>query len=179
MNLNNILPGNNLPNSFNVIIEISANSDPIKYEIDKNTGMIFVDRFLSTSMCYPCNYGYIPKTLVEDGDPIDVLVLTPFPLIPGCIISCRAIGLLKMMDTGSIDIKILSVPINRICPIYSNIKSFKNIPDFILEKIKHFFEHYKDLEKNKFIKIEKWEDSQIAQEKILSSILAYKSKFLN
>jgi inorganic pyrophosphatase len=174
MSLNNVPAGRDLPNDFNVIIEISANGDPIKYEVDKESGAIFVDRFLGTAMHYPCNYGYIPQTLADDGDPVDVLVLTPFPLIPGSVVRCRVLGVLKMTDDGGIDAKLLAVPLDKLCPMYSHIKSLADVPEFTLNQIKHFFEHYKDLEKGKWVKMEGWADAEEAKKEILAGVAAYK-----
>lgn len=167
--------GNNVPEEINVIIEIPAHQDPIKYEVDKETGAIFVDRFMSTCMHYPCNYGYIPRTLAEDGDPADVLVVTPFPVIPGSVVKCRPIGCLKMTDEAGIDFKILAVPITKLCSIYKDINSFNELPKLLIEQIEHFFTHYKDLEANKWVKVEGWQDVDVAKKEILDSINRYNS----
>ena len=162
--------GENVPKEINVIIEIPANQNPIKYEVDKKSGAIFVDRFMSTSMHYPCNYGYVPQTLSEDGDPVDVLVITPFPVIPGSVVRCRPIGCLKMSDEAGIDYKILSVPIAKLCSIYDSVKSYEDLPSLLTQQIAHFFEHYKDLEKNKWVKVEGWQGVDAAEKEILASI---------
>ena len=120
MSLHNVTPGTNAPDEFNVIIEIPMNADPIKYEVDKESGAMFVDRFMSTAMHYPCNYGYVPQTLSDDGDPVDVLVITPFPLIPGVVVTCRPLGMLQMEDEAGGDAKLLAVPIDKILPIYTH-----------------------------------------------------------
>ena len=122
MSLNNVSSGRDLPNDFNVVIEIPMNADPIKYEVDKESGAIFVDRFMGTAMHYPCNYGYVPNTLSPDGDPVDVLVITPFPLIPGVVVRCRPIGVLKMTDESGEDAKVLAVPVDKVLSIYSHWK---------------------------------------------------------
>ena len=139
--------GRDVPNDFNVIIEIPMNSDPIKYEVDKESGAIFVDRFMGTAMHYPCNYGYVPQTIAGDGDPVDVLVITPFPLLPGVVVRCRAVGMLRMTDEGGSDAKVLAVPVDKLLPIYSNIQKPEDLNELTLRQIQHFFEHYKDLEK--------------------------------
>lgn len=174
MSLNNIPAGRDLPNDFNVIIEIPANGDPVKYEVDKASGAIFVDRFLGTAMHYPVNYGYIPQTLADDGDPVDVLVMTPFPLFPGSVVRCRVLGVLKMTDDGGIDAKLLAVPVEKLCPMYAHIQSYKDVPEYLLNQIKHFFEHYKDLEKGKWVKMEDWADAEEAKKEILAGVAAYK-----
>jgi inorganic pyrophosphatase len=120
MGLDLVTPGNQAPDKFNVIIEIPMNADPIKYEVDKATGAIFVDRFMGTAMHYPCNYGYVPRTMAQDGDPVDVLVITPFPLMPGVVVRCRPLGLLKMTDEAGPDSKVLAVPDDKVLPIYSH-----------------------------------------------------------
>lgn len=173
MSLNNVIPGSNIPYSFNAIIEIPMNAHPIKYEVDKKSDAIFVDRFINTSMRYPCNYGYIPQTLSTDGDPVDVLVITPFPLLSCAVIHCRPICILKMTDESGIDAKVLAVPVNKILPIYANWHTLKDIDTFYLKQIQHFFEHYKDLEKNKWVKINGWEDVESAQLEILASVETY------
>lgn len=162
--------GNGMPDFFNVIIEISSNSTPVKYEMNKEFGVLCVDRFIPTSMRYPCNYGYIPNTLSEDGDPVDVLVLSPNSLINGCIIEVRPIGILNMIDESGFDFKILSVPVNNLSLFYSNINDISDLNPLFLKKIEHFFKHYKDLEKNKWVKIEKWENVEKAKNKIISCI---------
>ncbi|HWZ47240.1 MAG TPA: inorganic diphosphatase [Herbaspirillum sp.] len=174
MSLNNIPAGRDLPNDFNVIIEIPANGDPVKYEVDKASGAIFVDRFLGTAMHYPVNYGYIPQTLADDGDPVDVLVMTPFPLFPGSVVRCRVLGVLKMTDDGGIDAKLLAVPVEKLCPMYAHIQSYKDVPEYLLNQIKHFFEHYKDLEKGKWVKMEDWADAEEAKKEIMAGVAAYK-----
>ena len=173
MSLNTVKSGNNLPDEVNVIIEIPAHSDPVKYEVDKESGAIFVDRFMSTCMHYPCNYGYIPHTLSEDGDPVDVLVPTPFPIIPGSVISCRPIGVLKMTDESGPDAKILAVPVDKLCYDYRGVEDYHQIPQMLRDQITHFFEHYKDLEKTKWVKIEGWEDVSSAKQEIMESIGRY------
>ena len=145
MNLDRVSSGSNLPNEINVIIEIPAHSDPVKYELDKETGAMFVDRFMSTSMHYPCNYGYVPHTLSADGDPVDVLVLTPYPLIPGSVIKCRPVGVLKMTDESGDDANVLAVPVDKLCKTHRHVKTFRELPGDVLNRISHFFEHYKDL----------------------------------
>ncbi|WP_338521271.1 inorganic diphosphatase [Candidatus Legionella polyplacis] len=175
MNLTNINIGNKIPNEINVIIEIPMYSKPIKYEIDKKTETLFVDRFLSTSMCYPSNYGYIPNTLSEDGDPIDALVITPIPLVSCSVITCRPIGLLEMNDEKGIDIKILTVPITKITKYYKNIKSYKDLPENLLSSLKHFFQHYKDLEENKWVTIGNWKNKDSAIQTILNGIKNFKN----
>ena len=156
MSLHNVTPGAKAPDEFNVIIEIPMNADPIKYEVDKDSGAIFVDRFMTTAMHYPCNYGYIPQTLADDGDPVDVLVITPFALTPGVVVTCRPLGVLQMDDEAGGDAKLLAVPINKVLPIYSHWQKPEDINQMRLKAIQHFFEHYKDLEPNKWVKVLRW-----------------------
>lgn len=173
MSLNNVTPGEKAPELVNVIIEIPMNADPIKYEVDKETGALFVDRFVGTAMHYPVNYGYIPQTLADDGDPVDVLVLTPFPLQPGCVIRSRPIGVLKMEDESGLDGKLLAVPADKILPIYASLQKPEDLPELTLRQIQHFFEHYKDLEKGKWVKVQGWEGVESARKEITDGIANY------
>jgi len=170
MNLDRVGPGKDIPNDFNVIIEIPSHADPVKYEVDKETGAMFVDRFMNTAMHYPCNYGYIPKTLSEDRDPVDVLVVTPIPLISGSVIRCRSVGMLEMEDESGPDAKIIAVPIDQLCVMYREVKEAADLPAMLLDQIKHFFEHYKDLEKNKWVDVRGWADAKAAEVEIKASI---------
>lgn len=170
MSLNDVPAGKNLPDDINVIIEIPQNGDPIKYEVDKDSGAIFVDRMLGTAMHYPCNYGYVPNTLCGDGDPVDVLVVMPLSLVPGSVIRCRPIGVLNMTDDGGEDAKILAVPVDKVTPLYKEVKSHEDIPQIELDKIQHFFEHYKDLEAGKWVKINGWEGVEAARKEIIESV---------
>ena len=174
MSLNKVPSGRDLPNDFNVIIEIPMNADPIKYEVDKESGAIFVDRFMGTAMHYPCNYGYVPNTLSPDGDPVDVLVITPFPLIPGVVVRCRPIGVLKMTDESGEDAKVLAVPVDKVLSIYSHWQKPEDLNELRLRQIQHFFEHYKDLEKGKWVKIDGWYGVDEARAEILNGVAAYK-----
>ena len=149
------------------------NADPIKYEVDKETGAVFVDRFMSTAMHYPCNYGYIPRTLSDDGDPSDVLVLSPMPLITGVVVRCRPIGMLKMDDEHGGDAKILAVPVDKLHPYYTNVGSYRDLPEVLREQVAHFFTHYKDLEKGKWVKVEGWGNADAARAEILKAVAAY------
>jgi inorganic pyrophosphatase len=175
MSLDHVPAGKNAPEEFNVIIEIPMNADPIKYEVDKASGAIFVDRFMSTSMHYPTNYGYIPKTLSGDSDPVDVLVITPVPLIPGVVITCRAIGILKMQDEAGEDGKLLAVPIDKKCSLYTHWRKPEDLNPLRLKTISHFFEHYKDLEEGKWVKVLGWEGPQAAHKEITDGMAAYLS----
>jgi inorganic pyrophosphatase len=173
MSLHNVTPGAKAPDEFNVIIEIPMNADPIKYEVDKETGAMFVDRFMTTAMHYPCNYGYIPMTLSDDGDPVDVLVITPFPLAPSVVVTCRPIGLLRMEDEAGGDAKLLAVPIDKILPIYRQWQQPSDLHEQRLRQIEHFFEHYKDLEAGKWVKISGWEGPEAARAEIRNGIASY------
>lgn len=171
---NSVQPGKNAPEEINVIIEIPAHSEPVKYEVDKETGTMVVDRFMLTSMRYPCEYGYIPNTLGKDGDPVDVLVISPLPLITGAVITTRPIGVLLMEDESGEDNKILAVPVNSLTPLYKNVHKPEDLFPLTLERISHFFEHYKDLEKTKWVKIHGWEGAESAKKIILESIEDFK-----
>jgi inorganic pyrophosphatase len=173
MSLNIVSPGEDAPNTFNVVIEIPMNGDPVKYEVDKATGAIFVDRFMSTSMHYPTNYGYVPQTLSGDGDPVDVLVITPVPLIPGVVVPCRPIGILKMEDEAGIDGKVLAVPIDKILSIYTQWQKPEDLNPMRLKTISHFFEHYKDLEEGKWVKILGWEGPDAARQEVAEGVANY------
>lgn len=175
MSLNKVSAGRDLPNDFNVIIEIPMNADPIKYEVDKESGAIFVDRFMGTAMHYPCNYGYVPNTISGDGDPVDVLVITPFPLIPGVVVRCRPIGILNMHDEAGADGKVLAVPIDKILPIYQHWQKPEDLNVLRLNQIQHFFEHYKDLEPGKWVKIDGWGGTDDARAEILNGVENYKN----
>ncbi|RCS58145.1 inorganic diphosphatase [Parvibium lacunae] len=166
MNLDRVGPGTKAPEEFNVIIEIPMNADPIKYEIDKETGALFVDRFMMTPMRYPLNYGYIPNTIADDGDPVDVLVLTPFPIVAGAVVKCRAIGVLEMDDEAGGDAKLLAVPTTKQLPLYESLQKPQDLPAIQLDQIRHFFEHYKDLEKGKWVKVKGWADAEVAKAEI-------------
>jgi inorganic pyrophosphatase len=174
MGLELVSPGKNTPDEINVIIEIPAHSQPIKYEVDKESSAIWVDRFIGTCMIYPCNYGYVPKTLSEDGDPVDVLVVTPFPLMPGVVIRSRPIGMLRMTDEAGPDTKILAVPIDKLSTLYRDVHKPEDLGLHFLETVEHFFQHYKDLEKGKWVKTAGWEDLESAKAEILASIKRYK-----
>ena len=169
MSLNLVPAGDKLPSEFNVVIEIPMNADPVKYEVDKDSGAVFVDRFMMTAMHYPCNYGYIPQTLSEDGDPVDVLVLTPFPIQVGAVIACRALGVMNMEDEAGKDAKLLARPIDKLYAPYRHLKTLDDLPVEELERIQHFFEHYKDLEKGKWVKLSGWADVAAAEAEIQSS----------
>lgn len=173
MNLDRVTPGRDVPNDINVIIEIPSHSDPVKYEVDKDTGAMFVDRFMSTAMFYPCNYGYVPHTLSEDGDPVDVLVVTPNPLISGSVIRCRPLGMLKMTDESGIDAKLIAVPVDKLTPLYKNCKTADDLPPTLLAQIAHFFEHYKDLEPGKWVKVEGWAGIEEAKAEITSALARF------
>ena len=174
MNLDRVTAGLDVPNDFNVIIEIPMNADPIKYEVDKETGALYVDRFMGTSMHYPCNYGYVPDTIADDGDPVDVLVITPFPLIPGVVVRCRPIGVLKMTDESGGDAKVLAVPVDKVLPIYTHWQKPDDMNDLRLQQIQHFFEHYKDLEPGKWVKVDGWYGPDEAKKEILAGVENYK-----
>lgn len=175
MSLHNVTPGKKSPDEFNVIIEIPMNADPIKYEVDKESGALFVDRFMTTAMHYPCNYGYIPQTLADDGDPVDVLVITPWALTPGVVVTCRSIGVLMMEDEAGNDAKLLAVPIDKILPIYTHWQKPEDINQMRLKAIQHFFEHYKDLEDGKWVKIQGWEGPERARAEIVEGVAAYQA----
>ena len=174
MGLDRVPSGKNLPNDFNVIIEISMHSEPIKYEVDKDSGAIFVDRFMSTAMHYPCNYGYIPHTISGDGDPVDVLVVSQFALPPGVVVRCRPIGMLKMTDEAGEDAKLLAVPVDKLTPMYSSVESARDLPQIMLDQIAHFFAHYKDLEPGKFVKVNGWVGIEEAKTEIMDGVKNYK-----
>ena len=176
MSLDKVTPGSKLPEAFNVVIEIPADAAPVKYEVDKESGAVFVDRFMTTAMHYPVNYGYVPQTLSGDGDPVDVLVMTPFPLQAGVVVPCRALGILKMEDEAGVDGKVLAVPTDKILPIYSHWKKVEDVNQMRLKAISHFFEHYKDLEAGKWVKVLGWEGVDAAHKEILDGIAAYKNR---
>lgn len=175
MSLDLVPSGRDLPEDINVIIEIPLNGEPIKYEVDKDSGAIFVDRMLGTAMHYPCNYGYVPHTLCGDGDPVDVLVIMPLALIPGSVIRCRPIGVLKMTDEAGEDAKIVAVPVDKITTLYRDIESVRDLPAITLSQIAHFFEHYKDLEEGKWVKIEGWDGPATAREEIMQAVKNFKA----
>ena len=163
MGLDLVSSGRDVPNEINVVIEIPKDAEPVKYEVDKATGAIFVDRVLSTPMRYPCNYGYVPHSLSGDGDPADVLVVMPLPLIPGSVIRCRPVGMLAMTDEAGADTKIIAVPIDKVFNGYSHIKDIHDVPEHTRDRIAHFFEHYKDLEPGKWVKVDAWGDAAEAE----------------
>lgn len=173
MNLDRVGSGKNVPSDLNVIIEIPSHSDPVKYEVDKETGALFVDRFMNTAMFYPCNYGYIPHTLADDGDPVDVLVMSPYALISGSVVQCRPVGMLKMTDESGEDAKVIAVPHDK---MYDDINDIEDISQRKLDKLAHFFEHYKDLEKNKWVKVEGWVGKAEAEAEIMASVDRYKQE---
>jgi inorganic pyrophosphatase len=159
MSFNLVPAGKKIPEEFNVVIEIPMLGPPVKYEVNKKSGVLFVDRFLSTAMHYPCNYGYVPQTLAEDGDPVDVLVITPVPLLSGSVVPVRPVGVLQMSDEAGEDVKILAVPIPKLCSLYDHILSYSDLPQNVTQSISHFFEHYKDLEPGKWVKVRGWADA--------------------
>lgn len=170
MLIKNIKTGKDVPNIVNVVVENPANALPVKYELDKESGALFVDRFLATPMHYPLNYGFVPNTLSGDGDPIDVLVLSEYPITYGAVIPCKPIGILLMEDEKGEDEKILAVPSEKMNSEYSKINEIDELSKIILDKIEHFFEHYKDLEKGKWVKVAGYKDSKEAKEKILEAV---------
>lgn len=175
MGLDLVPSGTDIPNLIHVIIEIPKDSEPVKYEVDKATGAIFVDRILSTPMRYPCNYGYIPHTLCGDGDPADVLVILPLTLIPGAVIRCRPVGVLRMTDEAGSDEKILAVPDGKVFAGYAHIQDITQVTAHWLERIGHFFSHYKDLEKGKWVKLDGWGDAAAARQIILDAVRRYEA----
>ncbi len=173
MSLDRVSSGHDVPNDCNVIVEIPMHGEPIKYEMDKETGAMFVDRFMSTSMRYPCNYGYIPHTISGDGDPVDVLVLSPVPLITGAVVRCRPVGMLKMDDEAGVDAKLLAVPIDKLIGMYRAVESPRDLPEAMLSQISHFFEHYKDLEVGKWVKVRGWVGPEEAKAEIVEGVARY------
>ncbi len=176
MNIDKIAIGVDAPTDVNVIIEVPMGSEPIKYEIDKDSGAIFVDRFLHTAMTYPANYGFIPHTLSEDGDPVDVLVVGRRALMPGCVVAARPIGVLLMEDDKGQDEKILAVPAHRLHPFWDDVEEYTDLPGVLIDQIRHFFEHYKDLEKGKWVKVHGWGNKAKAEELIMAGIQNAKKK---
>ena len=170
MRIEAIAIGNNPPEDLNVIIEVALGGQPIKYEMDKEAGTLVVDRFLYTPMTYPGNYGFVPHTLSEDGDPVDVLVCNTRALVPGCVINVRPIGALMMEDDAGIDEKIIAVPSSHLTKRYEGIDNFSDLPEITLLQIQHFFEHYKDLEPSKWVKMGGWMDAKATQQIVVDAI---------
>ena len=170
MDISKISVGDNPPWEINVIIEVPLGGEPVKYEIDKKSGAMFVDRFLHTAMRYPCNYGFVPHTLADDGDPVDVLVAGRVPVVPGAVVRARPVGVLMMEDEAGPDEKILAVPVDDLHPYYAGVGSYRELPKILREQIAHFFEHYKDLEPNKWVKITRWGEPDEACRMVEKSI---------
>jgi inorganic pyrophosphatase len=170
MDLQKITPGRNPPKDIHAVIEIPLGGVPVKYEIDKASGALFVDRFLHTAMFYPGNYGFIPHTLSADGDPCDVLVVSQLPVVAGAVIRCRPVGALVMEDEAGGDEKILAVPVDALHPFYAGIRSYRDLPAIITEQVAHFFQHYKDLEKGKWVTIVKWLDADGAEQLVMDAL---------
>lgn len=170
MDVSKIPIGRNPPHDVHAVIEIPLGGVPVKYELDKESGALFVDRFLHTAMFYPGNYGFIPQTLSADGDPCDVLVVGQVPVVPGAVIRCRPVGVLIMEDEAGMDEKVLAVPVDQLHPFYTGITSYTELPKVLLEQIAHFFQHYKDLEKGKWVTIVKWQDTADAERMIVEAI---------
>ncbi len=175
MSYNAITAGKDLPNDVYVVIEIPANHAPIKYEIDKDMDCLMVDRFMATPMFYPANYGYISDTLADDGDPLDVLVVTPYPVAPGSVIRDRPVGVLNMEDEAGEDAKLVAVPHEKLTQLYNDVKDIDDVPQLLRDQIGHFFENYKDLEKGKWVKVKGWGNADDARQMILDSAEAYKN----
>lgn len=176
MNLDKLSPGKDIPNEINVVVEIPAHGAPVKYEFDKDSGAIVVDRFMNTAMFYPCNYGFVPHTLSDDGDPVDVLVVTPVPLMPGAVIACRPVGMLQMTDEAGEDAKVLAVPVTKLHTQYEAVRSASDLPKELLAQIAHFFEHYKELEPNKWVKVGDWVGPDEAKAEISASVKRYQGQ---
>ncbi|KXU89232.1 inorganic pyrophosphatase [Paraburkholderia monticola] len=174
MSFNHVPAGKDLPHDFNVIIEIPAQADPVKYEADKDLGLLVVDRFIGTGMRYPANYGFIPQTLSGDGDPVDVLVITPFPLLAGSVVRARALGMLQMTDESGVDAKLIAVPHDKVCPMTADLKSVDDVPAYLKDQIKHFFEQYKALEKGKWVKVDGWAGLDAAHKEISEGVANFK-----
>ena len=175
MTFDKLSSGRDLPNDINVIIEIPSHGDPVKYEVDKHSGFMAVDRFMGTAMHYPCNYGYVPHTLCGDGDPVDVLVVLPLPMLPGTVVRCRPVGVLQMKDEAGEDAKIIAVPVTEVTGIYRHIKTVEDLDDLLLDQIVHFFEHYKDLEMNKWVRTGDWKGFETARQELLDAVSCYQS----
>jgi inorganic pyrophosphatase len=170
MRIDAISIGTNPPKDINVIVEVPVGGHPIKYELDKEAGTLVVDRFLYTPMTYPGNYGFVPHTLSEDGDPIDVLICNSRPLVPGCVINCRPIGVLVMEDNAGQDEKIIAVPSPHVSKRFDSVKNYTDLPEITQQQIQHFFEHYKDLEPGKWVKIEDWMGTKTAEKLIMEAV---------
>jgi len=173
MNLDNLPLGEDVPRDINVVIEIPSHGSPVKYEVEKDSGTLVVDRFMGTAMFYPCNYGFMPHTLSQDGDAVDVLVVTPVPLISGSVIRCRPIGMLEMTDEAGEDHKLLAVPVSKLTKLYDDVNAPQDLHDDVINQITHFFEQYKALESGKWVKVESWVGMERAHEEILDSIKRY------
>lgn len=176
MGLEKLEAGKQIPDDINVVIEIPSHASPIKYEVDKESGMVMVDRYLGTAMFYPCEYGFVPHTLSEDGDPVDVLVVSPFSLLPGSVIRCRPIGMLRMTDESGKDAKILAVPVDKLTSRYKDVHKPDDIGKELLNAIEHFFTHYKDLDSGKWVKVDGWENIEAAKNEIIASVKRYQQK---
>ena len=174
MSFRDIPAGKDIPNDIYVVIEIPANSSPIKYEIEKDYDAVFVDRFMATPMLYPANYGYVPNTLADDGDPLDVLVVTPYPVMPGSVIRARPIGILDMSDEAGRDSKVVAVPHDKLSVLYRDVKEPADLGQLLLDQISHFFENYKDLEPGKWVKVDGWRGSDAARDAVIASVEAAK-----
>ncbi|MFZ5756294.1 MAG: inorganic diphosphatase [Pseudomonadota bacterium] len=174
MDFTKVPPGKSPPDDIYVVIEIPANSSPIKYEIDKESHALFVDRFMATPMFYPANYGYIPNTLGDDGDPLDVLVITPYPVAPGSVVRCRPVGILYMNDEAGGDAKLIAVPHDKLSALYKGVKEVADLPQLLPQQIQHFFENYKDLEPGKWVKVDRWGNAAEAKAEIEKAIQAGK-----
>ena len=175
MNIDLIPTGSNPPESLNVIIEVPTGGEPVKYEFDKKSGALFVDRILHTPMRYPANYGFVPHTLSEDGDPIDALVIARVPFVPGCVVEARPIAVLKMADEKGEDEKLVCVPVSSTSPYYADVACKEDLPEILFGQIEHFFTHYKDLEKGKWVKVQGWGDAEEAKRLVLEAVERYKA----
>lgn len=176
MNINAIPVGSDVPNSVNVIIEVPAGGEPVKYEFDKDSGALFVDRILHTPMRYPANYGFIPHTLCDDGDALDALVIARSPFLPGCVVRCRPIAVLQLEDEHGGDEKLVCVPDDKTFPYYSNVAEKEDLPDIVFAQIEHFFTHYKDLEPEKWVRVGKWGGAAEARDMVIRAIASHDSK---
>ncbi|HZD26274.1 MAG TPA: inorganic diphosphatase [Alphaproteobacteria bacterium] len=170
MDVSKISVGPNPPGDLHAVVEIPVGGVPVKYELDKASGAMFVDRFLHTAMFYPGNYGFIPHTLSQDGDPCDVLVVSSVPVVPGAVIRCRPVGALLMEDEAGTDEKILAVPVDALHPFYSGIRDYTDLPGVLIEQVTHFFQHYKDLEQGKWVRVVRWVDTGEAEELVRQAI---------